>query len=298
MIRDRGFITVATGKEKYYKVAYNLLQSYRKCTKDPLPFTIIADRENEYTKAFDDVVLLENPTNSFLDKLFLADLAPYEETVFIDADSLCVANPDGVFNDFANCGDFSFYGAILPFDNPNGWFDYNKSGEYKDKLQFNLCGHGGLYYIRRTEKSREIAALARRLSDNYYNYGFNFSNSPADEPVLAMAMAIEGSIPCNTAHPKMMFYPPNRMKLKVDKKGRITLNGKSEEVCILHFGMANTPFFTYQWLHELISNDYYRNDDKILESKYRNLKIRYLPNEIKTRCVYYTKKAVKKIIRK
>ena len=275
-----------------------MLQSYRKCTDEPLPFAIIADRENEYTSAFDDVVLLKNPTNSYLDKLFLADLTPYHETVFIDADSLCISNPNKVFIDFKDCGDFSFYGCTLPFDNPNGWFDYKKCGEYKEKIHFSLSGHGGLYYIRRNDKSRRIAALARNLSENYYKYGFNFSNAPADEPVLAMAMAIEGSLPCNSMQPKILFYPPNRTALKVDRNGTINLNGKPEDVKILHFGMANTPYFTYQWLHELISHDYYLNDEKKQKKRYHIMKLQFLPNEIKTRCVYYTKKAIKRVIRK
>lgn len=55
----KGFITVATGSDKYYKVAENLLKSYRLFSKDPLPFAILADRENEYTKAFDKVLLIQ-----------------------------------------------------------------------------------------------------------------------------------------------------------------------------------------------------------------------------------------------
>lgn len=60
MERKKGFVTVATGSEKYYKLAANLLCSYRKQGQGEYPFALICDRENEYTKAFDDIVLTED----------------------------------------------------------------------------------------------------------------------------------------------------------------------------------------------------------------------------------------------
>ena len=52
-----GFITIATGDAQYYKIAVNLLHSYRWFSKAPVPFAILADQENEYTADFDDVRL-------------------------------------------------------------------------------------------------------------------------------------------------------------------------------------------------------------------------------------------------
>ena len=45
MSKTIGFFTVATGDEHYYKIAANLLRSYRRFTPEPLPFAILADRE-------------------------------------------------------------------------------------------------------------------------------------------------------------------------------------------------------------------------------------------------------------
>ena len=83
----RGFVTIATGKEHYYRIAGNLLRSYR-LNAGRYPFAIICDRENEYTAEFDKVVRMEKPTNSYMDKLRLFDCLPFEETIFIDADCL------------------------------------------------------------------------------------------------------------------------------------------------------------------------------------------------------------------
>ena len=56
----KGFVTIATGQERYYKLARNLLHSYRLFAKDPFPFAIISDRENEYTSEFDKVIVISD----------------------------------------------------------------------------------------------------------------------------------------------------------------------------------------------------------------------------------------------
>ena len=65
----RGFVTLAVGSKRYYKLALNLLKSYRHNSANPVPFAIIADRENYYTKQFDKVIILEKPTFSYMDKI-------------------------------------------------------------------------------------------------------------------------------------------------------------------------------------------------------------------------------------
>ena len=55
----KGFVTIATGKEQYYRLARNLFLSYKYFTKEPLPFALLCDRENEYSEEFDQVVLIE-----------------------------------------------------------------------------------------------------------------------------------------------------------------------------------------------------------------------------------------------
>lgn len=92
----RGFVTIATGDEWYYRIAVNLLRSYRLFSAKPLPFAIICDRTLPCTSEFDQVILIDRPFRSYLDKLHLPRLIPFDETIFIDAD--CLAFRD--LNDF------------------------------------------------------------------------------------------------------------------------------------------------------------------------------------------------------
>lgn len=82
MKKSRGFLTIATGAEKYYALAVNLLRSYRmKCTaNNPAAFAIITDANNPYRAEFDQAIILDRPTNSYLDKLRLDENLPFDET--------------------------------------------------------------------------------------------------------------------------------------------------------------------------------------------------------------------------
>lgn len=243
----RGFVTIATGSEKYYKLAAQLLKSYKKRSVQDTPFAIICDRENEYTQGFDQVICMEEPNKSYMDKLLLYRYSPYEETIFIDADSLILADPAGLWDDYADADDVSCCGAIYPLDSDRGWFTYEGSGKYKEQLKYVIDLHGGIYYFRRTERCRAIFEKAIELAGEYSLYAFKNFSKPADEPVMALAMAIFDCQPC-TKPARILFVPSYRGKLRVNIRGELLVSGKKSGVEILHFATPNTELFLYQYL--------------------------------------------------
>ena len=124
-ILTKGFITIATGKEQYYKIARNLLRSYRYTTESPLPFAILCEEENEYTKEFDVVRVYPKATRSYLDKVEMFELLPFDINIFIDADCLCFRDINRLFDIFSEADDFCCYGRVLPLDDKTGWFEYD-----------------------------------------------------------------------------------------------------------------------------------------------------------------------------
>ena len=95
----KGIITIATGNERYYKMALYLLYSLR-ISNPEMKMAIITDKQNLCTNEFDDVVILEEPHKSYLDKLDLLIRCPYDENIFIDADSLVFSNIDYLWKCF------------------------------------------------------------------------------------------------------------------------------------------------------------------------------------------------------
>ena len=136
----RGFVTIATGRKRYYIIAANLLASYRHFSASPLPFAIICDAENDYTKLFDDIVLLDNPHRSYLDKLVLPRLAPYDETIFIDADCLAYRDLNDFWNYFEQAADFTAFGTTHPADFPVGERRIGVEGSEHIDLLLAKCG--------------------------------------------------------------------------------------------------------------------------------------------------------------
>lgn len=242
----QGFVTIATGNERYFRMAANLLKSYRLSTKEPKPFCIIADKKNHYTELFDDVIVIENVTRSYLDKFLLIPYAPYDETIFIDADCLAYCDLNSLFPVFSDASDFSCFGGVYPLGSEEGWFTDERLGKYKNKISYIVGLHGGIYFIRKSEKLNDLYQTALDIAGEFEKYSFRWFRSPADEPIYAMAMAV-----CNFKPiPEDLKYFAWLIGVKIDKVDFFsrnlayhTLDGSgnvAEAGWMLHFGHAMT----------------------------------------------------------
>lgn len=247
----RGFVTIATGNEKYYELAQNLVLSYRKFASDDTPFALICDRRGPQTEPFDQVIVVENPNCSYMDKLLLYRYSPYDETIFIDSDSLILADLGELWKDFSDADDVSCYGCTYPLESDKAWFSYDGTGKYKSVIKYLVGLHGGLYYFRKSNRCDAIFETAIELASQYHQYAFSHFEKPADEPVMAMSLAIHHSIPCT--HPmKLLFVPSYWGKLRIGVSGQVCVERKPLAVPILHFGTENTKRFLYRYLVQVL----------------------------------------------
>lgn len=252
-MKSRGFITIATGSLKYYKLAAQLLRSYRIHGGSSAPFAIIFDQENSYTQEFDEVIKIEAPNKSYMDKLLLYLYSPYDETIFIDADSLVLSDISILWEDYADEDDVSCCGVTYPVNSNRGWFTYEGAGKYKKSIHCVIDLHGGIYYFRRTERCQEIFKTAIEIANDYKNYTFKSFSKPADEPVIALSMAIHQCHPCEKTA-RVLFVPSYRGKISVNCDGELFIRGKKKQIEILHFSTPNTDLFIYQYLVALQRN--------------------------------------------
>ena len=279
-LKKRGFVTIATGKHKYYQMAVDLLKSYKVNGNSSLPFALICDKDCPEARMFDDVVLISDPHHSYLDKLSLYKNLPYEETIFIDADALILAPTAPLWDDFAQMGDFSCYGRELPLDSKDGWFYYEEMGDLKEQIRFCVSMHGGLYYMRKTEICKNIFENAENFVNNYHKYRFAEFSKPADEPVLALSMALAGCKPCNRES-KILFLPSFDGKLRADRRGNLKIGKKNSAAIILHVGNRHIPRFLYQYLRANILHNYEGKSGIISNKERRKLRWRYLRTDAK-----------------
>lgn len=249
----RGFVTLAVGDESYYKMAQNLLLSYRFHTKKDIPFAIICDRENYYTTSFDNVVIIEKTTLSYLDKLAVLDIAPFDENIFIDADCLIYGDLNDYWQYMPKTG-MGCFGKSLDLDSHDGWFEKDNVGEYKDKIKFIPQMHGGVILFNTDELTKRIYKLASNIGQHYSDYVFRYFSRPADEPIMALAMTVCDAHPIELPPPIarqfLLFYP---LAVKVDcnlstgKLRYMDMNGYwTDNVKILHWQNANTKRAKYK----------------------------------------------------
>ena len=241
--KERGFITIATGAEKYHKMAYTLLTSYRAKSAKPMRFCVITDRENWWTEAFDDVVIIEDARGSYNDKIDLIVNSPYGETIFIDADCIAYGDLNRYWSLFENASDISAFGEILPL-NQGGWFpDVNKIGEYRERVTYGINLHGGIYFFKKSETLNNVYCDCKKIMSEYHKFLFKDFAKPADEPVIALAMASNHCKPI-PVDPSYYVWLKRAKKIKVN-----FFSGKLEycsgddmvyDVSLLHFGTSRT----------------------------------------------------------
>lgn len=184
-----GFVTLAVGDERYYKLAANLLRSYRLNGNSDAPFAIFADRENQYTAMFDKVILMKMPYLSYLDKLEMLQNPLFEHNIFIDADCL-IYNDVSLLLQKSGRGGVYCFGRALSLSSTEGWFLLNDIGEYRQQIRFIPSMHGGIIFFSQDKLTKKIYRLSMKISAEYSNYRFKYFDKPADEPILALASAI------------------------------------------------------------------------------------------------------------
>lgn len=257
---SRGFVTIATGDEHFYHIASNLLLSYRLRCDDPMPFAIICDRENDFTKGFDVVVPLQEPTCSYLDKLALPNLAPFDETIFIDADSLAYADLNDFWEVFRDASDFSAFGADFPTSYPHAWFKIEDVGDFASEISSIPDFIGGVYFVRKSEELEKFARTCQLILSRYDRFVFRQFDNPADEPIFALAMAVHGFRTAGGRSLPVCFYP-HAEHFEADMlSGRVRYDsiysrdkGIVEGAYLVHWGSGNTGRPCYLFQERLLS---------------------------------------------
>ena len=209
METKKGFITVATGNERYYILAYNLLLSYRYHSQSPMPFAILCDRRNIWTEAFDEVVILDNPACSYTDKLRILDLSPFDETLFLEADTLAYRDLNGLWDYFQDSPDIGLVGGVKPNLPGEGWWEAENLGELKERVDYKVMCQGGLYYIRNNGKDLPaIMETCRYIENHYLEYKFTiFPDIPEDETIFCLAASVHHFQPVLTWAELFAYYP-------------------------------------------------------------------------------------------
>ena len=187
----RAVITLANTKEVYVGMAFALARSFLYWNRDrEIDFHLVTDLDFSLPRDLKDIhvrrFLPGELGVGFAQKLHLDTLAPAEQTLFIDADCLCLGPLSDVFDRFAGHA-VSAFGEELTAGH---WFGDIAS----------LCAHfgvpalprlhGAVYYIEPGNKAAAICTRARALEPDYDAIGLvRLRGRPNEEVLMSIAMA-------------------------------------------------------------------------------------------------------------
>ena len=190
----RAVITIAVGKPIYLAMAINLARSFLFWNKaSDIEFFIISDLAVSLPADLYRVKLMSVAPgelgHGYSAKLHLDRFAPAKQTLFIDADCLCMGDLTSLFNRFSG-HHVSVIGSTIA---EGEWF-----GDVANVcFHFNLVSLpyfvGGVYYLEPGVTADNVYARARALQLDYDQLGLvRLRGQANDELLMAIAMALEG----------------------------------------------------------------------------------------------------------
>lgn len=191
---SRAVLTIATGKRLYLDMAIALARSFQWWHRgSDIEFCIATDSADALPPDLEGVRVLRFAPGElgvgFSMKLKLDRLAPADQTLFIDSDSLCLGPLDALFDRFQGSG-VSVLGAHV------------SEGEWFGDIA-RQCAHfgvpalprfnGGVYYLERGALGTSVYDKARELEAHYDELGLvRLRGSPNEELLMSISMALHG----------------------------------------------------------------------------------------------------------
>lgn len=194
---ERAVLTLAVGKPVYFQMAVNLARSFSIWHPNrDIKFVLATDRSDPLPMDSCHVSRIQLQPgqygSGFSPKLHLDRISPAQETLFLDADCLCVGNLEKVFERFKNW-DMSVIGR----EETEG----ELFGDIAERCRTvsvswvpRFCG--GIYYFKKGGVATKVFDKARELEQRYDELGLaRLRGVPNEEPLIGLAMALADQHP-------------------------------------------------------------------------------------------------------
>ena len=203
-----GFLTIATGHDRYAKQAEILLLSLKR-NMPGIPVAVVTDNPRLAAVADHVVPPLTNLSAGVVQKAWLDHYTPFTETLFIDSD--CIATRPFV-EELQQIRRFDFSPAMERVTQRDGTDEY--VANLTEALQM-IGGdsypkfNGGVYFFNASARSAAVFRMAREFHENYRAYGIKtFDKSgPGEETIFALALAKLGLTDLYHDHGRLMRTP-------------------------------------------------------------------------------------------
>jgi hypothetical protein len=187
-------------------------------------------------------------------KLYLDTFLQTEETLYIDADSLCYGSLYPIF-DACRSMDVTVLGKSIALEDYWG-IEGSKFAKTEFGIDQSILFNGGLYFLKKNSVTTKIYDKARKISEKYDEYGFTRiqNNWKNEEELVSISMISNGQRPINHDGE----FVANSLPFKNYKNiniltGTIRLNQindsesqNTRNPILLHFGGKNIDSYLYR----------------------------------------------------
>lgn len=243
-----GLLTMAFGKKRHIRQAKTLARSL-KLHMPEYPVALVTDRKKEDLEGLFDLIIpvdLERG-RGFTQKIFIFEYSPFEETLFIDSDSIVTRS---FHEELKGIRVHSFSPIMAPPRVTLHYGDYYKCIEDLDFVlntinrEFLPVFNGGVYYFKNDDFAEKFSATARDILSKYESLGIKTLDAPGpgDEPIYSIAMAIH-RLTGYTDDKGSFMRTPVGIESKLDsnpfKGTRFIRYGKEVNPAICHYAHRN-----------------------------------------------------------
>jgi hypothetical protein len=206
----KGILIQALGHYNYYQMAVALAASIK--VNESLPICLVTTHivEEQHKFLFD---IVKPPNEAHISnkgkiefikaKLFMYDLSPFDQTIFLDVDQLVIANRK-LSNLFSELQDVQFTCSNTGIAIKSIWCNIDEVFKlYGTKPFYNL--HSEFVYFKKCKEVKKYFDTAKKVyKDNKITSAINFANATmADELALQCASII------TNVKPHQQFFTPN-----------------------------------------------------------------------------------------
>lgn len=254
-MQKRGFVTIATG-DYYCWLAESLYMSYKLFSNSTYPMYVITDKKGEkrLKKLFDGVIVVDDASYGWVDKILVYKNTVFEETIFLDADMHITNDISFLFDAFEKNGSevscLGEFRAITETVRPN---HFGQAAVDIFNLDKYIAFGGGVYYFKQSKKAQEcMDFIFNEIIPNYSKYDLLYIDGKmADEPLFGLSMLVNDMKPLKNAH-YMRFSQDMIESLKwnfKNKDAQFIWHGEEVHPQIVHYATFNTWRFKYVRYH-------------------------------------------------
>jgi hypothetical protein len=227
---------MAFGADRYIDQAVTLGRSLHRHAPT-IPRAVVTDSDDQRLDRLYDFRIALRPEWGAdpRQKLFIDRYTPFDETLFIDSDSIVVRSPIAAFDRF----DGAAVGVVGAQIREGYWYVDVRGLLNRFGLEAMPKFNGGVYYLSRPAGASAVFESARDLLPEYEALGFcSFRGGLGDEPLMALALALHG-LEASDDRGLLMRTPLGiRGRLRIDAIGgraRFNKFGREVSPAIVHF---------------------------------------------------------------